>query len=106
MRGVCETGLRREEQMDWYVAVGKPVEIEPAFPVLSERESLFCISFYGAGASCAYRRNFGKLCKLAGENRLAAVDSSQLNPEIIKDFLTKEAVVRSGVRSGISGWNE
>ena len=24
-----------------------------------------------------------------GENRLAAVDSSQLNPEIIKDFLTK-----------------
>ena len=41
-------------------------EIELAFPVLSECESLFCISFYGAGASCAYRRNFGKLCKLAG----------------------------------------
>ena len=67
LRGVCETDLRRG-RADGLVCGGRKTcgEIEPAFPVLSERESLFCISFYGAGASCAYRRNFGKLCKLAG----------------------------------------
>lgn len=90
MRGVCETDLRRRRADGLVCGCRKTSgEIEPAFPMLSECESLFCISFYGAGSSCAYRRNFGKLCKLAGGNRLAAVDSSQLNPEIIKDFLTK-----------------
>ena len=58
----------RRGRADGLVCGGRKTcgEIEPAFPVLSERESLFCISFYGAGAACAYRRNFGELCKLTG----------------------------------------
>ena len=67
LRGVCEADLRRG-RADGLVCSGRKTsgEIELAFPVLSECESLFCISFYGAGAACAYRRNFGELCKLTG----------------------------------------
>ena len=79
-----------EEQMDWYVAVGKPVErLSLLSQCYQSVNHYFAYRFMVPGLHVLTEETLESYVNLQGGNRLAAVDSSQLNPEIIKDFLTK-----------------
>ena len=79
-----------EEQMDWYVAVGKPVErLSLLSQCYQSVNHYFAYRFMVPGLHVLTEETLESYVNSQGENRLAAVDSSQLNPEIIKDFLTK-----------------
>lgn len=79
-----------EEQMDWYVAVGKPVErLSLLSQCYQSVNHYFAYRFMVPGLHVLTEDTLESYVNSQGENRLAAVDYSQLNPEIIKDFLTK-----------------
>ena len=79
-----------EEQLEWYVAAGKPVErlsrLSQCYQGVNHN---FAYRFMVPGLHVLTEETLGSYVNAQGENRLDGVDSSQLNPEIIKDFLTK-----------------
>ena len=83
---ICES----EEQMDWYIAVGQPVErLSLLSQCYQSVNHYFAYRFMVPGLHVLTEKTLESYVNSQGENRLDGVDSSQLNPEIIKDFLTK-----------------
>ena len=86
IRRTCES----EEQLEWYVAVGKPVErLSLLFQCYQSVNHYFAYRFMVPGLHVLTEKTLENYVNSQGENRLEAVDSSQLNPEVIRDFLTK-----------------
>jgi len=79
-----------EEQMEWYVAVGQPVErLSLLSQCYQSVNHYFAYRFMVPGVHVLTEKTLESYVNSQGENRLEGVESSQLNPEIIKDFLTK-----------------
>ena len=72
------------------MAVGKPVErLSLLFQCYQSVNHYFAYRFMVPGLHVLTEKTLENYVNSQGENRLEAVDSSQLNPEVIKDFLTK-----------------
>lgn len=83
---ICSGG----DQLEWYVAVGKPVERLSLLPQCYQSVNhYFAYRFMVPGIHVLTEKTLENYVNSQGENQLNGVDSSQLNPEIIKDFLMK-----------------
>ena len=94
LTGNCVEYMERtcgdQDQLEWYVAVGKPVErLSLLSQCYQSVNHYFAYRFMVPGLHVLTEKTLENYVNSQGENRLDGVDSSQLNPEVIKDFLTK-----------------
>ena len=79
-----------QDQLEWYVAVGKPVErLSLLSQCYQSVNHYFAYRFMVPGLHVLTEKTLENYVNSQGENQLDGVDSAQLNPEVIKDFLTK-----------------
>ena len=113
LTGNCVEYMERtcggQDQLEWYVAVGKPVErLSLLSQCYQSVNHYFAYRFMVLGLHVLTEKTLENYVNSQGENRLDGVDSSQLNPEVIKDFLTKgtSCEIQDFVQGYLSGMSK
>ena len=91
------------------MAVGKPVErLSLLSQCYQSVNHYFAYRFMVLGLHVLTEKTLENYVNSQGENRLDGVDSSQLNPEVIKDFLTKgtSCEIQDFVQGYLSGMSK
>lgn len=87
IRGVCEPD---EEHLDWYVAIGSPVERLSMLPgCYQDVNHYLAYRFMVPNLHILSKATLGDYLNTREENRIDGVESSTMSQEVIRDFLVK-----------------
>lgn len=98
-----------EEELDWYVAAGSPVErFSRLADCYQKLNHIFSYRFFEPSIHVLSEKSVEGLAAASEEGAIEAIDMAKINPELLKGFLAKgqQEEVEEFVRNYLSGFSQ